>query len=148
MAAGGHLRSLRGARRHRYPRVAPATRSLLIVELKTELVDPQALAAVMHRRVRLGRVIATEQGWEPLTISAWVIVRKSRTEQRRLQAHQGILRRAFPADGRTMRRWLRAPQGSVSALGFWTDVSQGGLASYRRGEAGPTEPIPRVSGGP
>jgi transcriptional regulator with XRE-family HTH domain len=104
-----------------------ATRSLLIVELKTELVDPQALAAVMHRRVRLGRVIASEQGWEPLTVSAWVVVRKSRTEQRRLQAHQSILRRAFPADGRSIRRWLRAPRGSISALGFWSDVSRGGL---------------------
>jgi len=104
-----------------------ATRSLLIVELKTELVDPQALAAVMHRRVRLGRVIATEQGWEPLTVSAWVVVRKSRTEQRRLQVHRSILRQAFPADGRSIRRWLRAPRGSIAALSFWTDVSRGGL---------------------
>lgn len=104
-----------------------ATRSLLIIELKTELVDPQELVAVMHRRVRLGRTIAAQQGWDPLTISAWVIVRKSRTERRRLLRYESILRRAFPFDGRAMRRWLRAPSGSVAALSLWTDVTSGGL---------------------
>jgi transcriptional regulator with XRE-family HTH domain len=103
------------------------TRSLLIIELKTELADPQELVAVMNRRVRLGRVIAEQQGWDPVTISAWVIVRRSRTERRRLLRHEGILRRAFPADGRAMRRWLRAPTGAVSALSLWTDVTAGGL---------------------
>jgi len=105
----------------------PGTRSLLIIELKTELADPQALVAVMHRRVRLGRVIAAQQGWDPLAVSAWVIVRRSRTEQPRLRHHEGLLRRAFPADGRAMRRWLRAPDGIVSALSLWTDVAAGGL---------------------
>ena len=105
----------------------PETRSLLIIELKTELVDPQALAAVMHRRVRLGSVLAAAHDWHPATISAWVVVRKSRTERRRLQRSEGILRRAFPADGRTMRRWLRQPRGAISALSFWTSVTQGGL---------------------
>ena len=103
-----------------------ATRSLLIIELKTELVDPQELVAVMHRRVRLGRTIAAQQGWDPLTVSAWVIVRRSRTERRRLLRHESILRRAFPIDGRAMRRWLRAPGERVSALSLWTDVTSGG----------------------
>ena len=103
------------------------SRSLLIIELKTELVDPQGLAATMHRRVRLGAEIAAHHGWDPATVSGWVIVRHSRTEQRRLQRHEGILRRAFPADGRMMRRWLREPQASLSALSFWTDVTPGGL---------------------
>jgi transcriptional regulator with XRE-family HTH domain len=105
----------------------PGTRSLLIIELKTELVDPQELVATMHRRVRLGRTIAAEQGWDAATVSAWVIVRFSRTEQRRVQRHGGILRRAFPSDGRVMRRWLREPHGTVAALSFWTDVTPGGL---------------------
>jgi hypothetical protein len=42
----------------------PPTRSLLVIELKTELVDPQKLVAVMHRRVRLGRQIAAREGWD------------------------------------------------------------------------------------
>ncbi|CAN5609037.1 hypothetical protein BH23CHL8_BH23CHL8_06260 [soil metagenome] len=44
-----------------------ASRSLLIIELKTELVDPQELAASMHRRVRLGgRSRASRAGSRPL----------------------------------------------------------------------------------
>jgi hypothetical protein len=108
------------------------TRSLLIVELKTELVDPQGLVATMHRRVRLGPKIAAEQGWRPVTISSWVIVRSSRTEKRRLRQHQAILRHAFPADGRSMRRWMPRPQGSIAALSFWTDVTPGGLRHATR----------------
>jgi transcriptional regulator with XRE-family HTH domain len=102
------------------------SRSLLIIELKTELVDPQELAATMHRRVRLGPVIAGQQDWEPVSVSAWVIVRESRTDRRRLRRHRSILRGAFPHDGRMMRGWLRHPLGAVSALSFWTDVTPGG----------------------
>lgn len=105
----------------------PESRSVIIIELKTELVDPQELASTMHRRVRLGRTIAREQGWDPLTVSAWVIVRSSRTDRRRLRTHREILRRAFPNDGRFMRRWLREPSGTASALSFWTDVTPGGV---------------------
>jgi transcriptional regulator with XRE-family HTH domain len=113
------------------------SRSLLIIELKTELADPQELAATMHRRVRLGRAIAQEHGWTPVSISAWVVVRFSRTQKRRLRAHEGILRRAFPHDGRYMRAWLRHPRGTASALSFWTDVAPGG----RRHTSGATKRI-------
>jgi transcriptional regulator with XRE-family HTH domain len=94
------------------------TRSLLIIELKTELVDPQELVAVMHRRVRLGRTIAQQQGWDPLTVSAWVIVRDTATERRRLSRHARLLRSAFPVEGRTARGWLMRPSSPISALSF------------------------------
>jgi hypothetical protein len=104
------------------------TRSLLIIEFKTELVDPQELVATMHRRVRLGPKIAAEHDWHPLTVSAWVIVRDTSTDRRRLAVHAGLLRTAFPADGRSMRSWLLHPKGRTSALSFWSDVSPGGLS--------------------
>lgn len=99
------------------------SRSLLIIELKTLLVDPQELTATMGRRVRLGRRIAEEQGWKPVTVSAWVVVQDGSTNRRRGAAHAGILRAAFPLDGRAMRRWLRDPVGRVSVLSFWSDVA-------------------------
>lgn len=101
------------------------TRSLLIIELKTELVDPQELAATMNRRVRLGREVARRYGWSPASVSAWVIVFDSSTNRRRHQRHAGILRTAFPEDGRGMRRWLRAPDGPIASLSFWSDVRSG-----------------------
>jgi transcriptional regulator with XRE-family HTH domain len=113
-----------------------ASRSLLIIELKTMLVDPQELVAVMGRRVRLGQRIARDLGWAPATVSAWVIVLDGRTNRRRRLQHSGLLRAAFPTDGRTMRGWLRTPTGRVSALSFWPDVAHMGTsrkgASVRR----------------
>lgn len=105
----------------------PQTRSLLIVELKTELVDPQALVAVMHRRARLGRDIAARQGWDPLTVSTWVVVRDASTERRRARRHSRLLRAAFSDDGRAARSWMISPSGTLAALSFWSDGPSGGL---------------------
>jgi transcriptional regulator with XRE-family HTH domain len=52
------------------------TRSLLIVELKTALGDPQALVGTMDRRIRLARRIAAERGWDARTVSALGRVRR------------------------------------------------------------------------
>ena len=101
------------------------TRSLLIIELKTELVDPQELVATMDRRTRLARRIAREQGWEPATVSRWVVFTDTRTNHRRVRRHTGLLRAAFPADGHAMRSWLLHPSGAISAISFWTDVGSG-----------------------
>jgi HTH-type transcriptional regulator / antitoxin HipB len=97
----------------------PARRALLIIELKTELVDPGGLIAVMDIRCRLGPEIARQRGWDPVTVSTWVIVTRSRTSERRLGAFRSMLRTAFPVDGRGMRGWLRDPVGSVAALSLW-----------------------------
>jgi transcriptional regulator with XRE-family HTH domain len=101
------------------------SRSLLIIELKTELVDPQDLVATMHRRVRLGRKIANQHGWSPTTISARVVISDTRTNHRRVSQHAGLLRAAFPADGHALRSWLRRPTGRIAALSFWTYARPG-----------------------
>jgi hypothetical protein len=110
----------------------PASRCLLVIELKTELVDPQGLVASMHRRQRLAPAIALEFGWHPSAVGAWVIVRRSSTQKRRLHLHAGLLRGAFPEDGRAMRRWLRSPGGTVSALSFVSDGAWGGVGATSR----------------
>lgn len=105
-------------------------RALLVVELKTEIVDVQELISNLDRKARLGPRIARERGWDSRSTSRWVIVSDSRTNWRRARTHQAVLASAFPMDGRSMRAWLRRPVGSVSALSFWTDVA-GGDASTR-----------------
>jgi transcriptional regulator with XRE-family HTH domain len=105
----------------------PGSRSLLIIELKTELADPQELVATMGRRMRLAKEIARGLGWHPASVSGWVIVVESSTNRRRAARHARLLRTAFPADGRAMRRWLRTPAGSISALSFWSEVRPGSV---------------------
>lgn len=104
-----------------------ATRSLLIIELKTELADPQLLVATMDRRVRLARRIVGRFGWDPATVSAWVVLSEGSTNRRCVERHRHLLRGAFPADGHAVRRWLAAPSGQLSALSFWSSVRSGSV---------------------
>lgn len=108
------------------------TRSLLIIELKTELVDPQDLVATMGRRIRLGARIVEQFGWAPLSVSAWVVVVDGSTNRRRCDQHAGLLRTTFPSDGRNMRRWLRAPSGTIYALSFWSSDGTGSASTTTR----------------
>jgi len=101
----------------------PGRRALLIIELKTEIVDTGDLLSTMDRRRRLAREIVKERGWDPVTISTWVIVAPSRTNERRVAEHRSVLRSAFPADGRQIRGWLRDPVGSIAALSPWWEPS-------------------------
>jgi transcriptional regulator with XRE-family HTH domain len=104
------------------------TRSLLIIELKTELVDPQDLAATMGRRARLGAEIAHRFGWRPLSVNTWVVISDTSTNRRRHARYRAMLGPVFRQDGRTMRRWLRQPAGTIAALSFWSDVRAGALS--------------------
>lgn len=104
------------------------TRSLLIIELKATLGDPQELVGVMRRRIRLARRFAGERGWNASTVSAWVVFTATRTNRRYVDRHAQLLRGRFPADGRQVRAWLAAPAGSIMGLSFWTDVAKGDRA--------------------
>jgi len=97
----------------------PGRRALLIIELKTELVDVGEMLGTMDRKRRLAGAIASERGWVPETISAWIIVAGGRTNERRVAAHRSTLRAAYPEDGRTIRAWLRDPTTPVAALSLW-----------------------------
>jgi Holliday junction resolvase-like predicted endonuclease len=61
-----------------------ASRTLLLVELKTELVDINDMLAVTDRRRRLAANIAEPFGWLPAAVASWVVVAESRTNRRRL----------------------------------------------------------------
>ncbi len=113
----------------------PGRRALLIIELKTDISDVNELVGTFDRKRRLGRqVVQSERGWDPLTVSGWVIVAPGRTNRARIAAHGAMLRAAFPMDGRGIRSWLGDPVGSVSALSIWPGAATGGrtLAPVRR----------------
>lgn len=95
------------------------SRSLIIIELKTDLVDVQEAIGTLDRKRRLATRICQERGWpEPATVSSWLILADSSANRRRLARHASVLRLALPTDGRTMRAWLRNPGSAVAALSF------------------------------
>jgi transcriptional regulator with XRE-family HTH domain len=104
----------------------PPTGSLLVVELKTELVSLEDLLMTMDVRMRHAERIARERGWTPTSVSAWVVVAESRPNRHRAARHRSLLRSAFPQDGRQMRGWLLRPAGSIRALSFWSNSTPGG----------------------
>lgn len=103
--------------------------SLLVVELKTEIVDVQELVGTMSRKVRLAQRVALERGWQAISVSGWIVAAYSTTNRRRIAAHRTMLRAAFPEDGRTVRAWLNAPDRRVSALSMWSPTNRGGTRS-------------------
>ena len=111
-----------------------ASRTLLVIELKTEIVEAGSLIAQVDRYRRLGPAIARDRGWSPVRVGGWVVVADTRTNRRRLADHRSVLRTAFPDDGRAVRGWLRNPDRPVSALSFLPDERAAHLtrASDRR----------------
>ena len=101
----------------------PPRSALLVIELKTDIVDVQALMSAVDRYRRLAPRIARERGWEVRSVGVWAAVRDTKTNRRRVAEHADVLRAAFPSDGRSMRRWLREPNGPLAALSFIPDVS-------------------------
>lgn len=113
-----------------------ATRSLLVIELKTELVDLQETVGTLDRKVRLATRIAHEQGWDPVSVSTWLLIAEAPANRRAVDAHRAMLRSRLPADGHAMTRWLRRPSGSIRALSFLSSMHPAGarqrLAPVRR----------------
>jgi transcriptional regulator with XRE-family HTH domain len=108
----------------------PGRRLLLVIELKTELVDVQALLGQTDRYFRLAAKIAKERGWNPVSTSVWVVFSDTKTNRRHVAQHATVLRSVLPADGHAMRAWLRDPHGSIKALSFWSESNPDG-ASHR-----------------
>jgi transcriptional regulator with XRE-family HTH domain len=114
----------------------PGRRALLIIELKTDIADVNELLGTFDRKRRLAWQVAKERGWDPVTVSGWLVVAPSRTNRARIKAHAAVLRAALPLDGPAIRAWLRDPIGSVSAMSSWRDsrrcTGAPGLAPVRR----------------
>ncbi len=114
--------------------------TLLVIELKTEIVDVNDLMGTADRKRRLALEVARERGWNAARVALWVVVADSRTNRRRVGAHATVLRSAFPVDGRSIRGWLREPAGTLACLSFWTDDRLGGtktdLATVKRVRVG------------
>ena len=94
-------------------------RALLVIELKTDIVDVNDLVGGVDRKRRLAAQVAAGVGWKAETVSVWVIVADGRTNRKRIAVHNAMLRTAFPVDGRSVRAWLREPGERVAALSIW-----------------------------
>lgn len=100
----------------------PTARILLVIELKTEVVDLNEMLGTLDRKRRLAWAIAKDRKWDPVAVGTWVVVADSRTNRRTVAEHATVLRSKLPTDGRGVARWLRRPTGRIDALGFLPNV--------------------------
>jgi transcriptional regulator with XRE-family HTH domain len=112
------------------------SRTLLIIELKTAIVDVNELMGKMDQRQRLAVQVARKRGWFPRRVATWVIVADSSMNRSAVARHRTTLRSAFPEDGRRMRGWLNDPGAAVRGLSLWSNehrgAAKGGFAAVRR----------------
>jgi transcriptional regulator with XRE-family HTH domain len=105
-------------------------RTLVMIEVKTAIVDVQALLAGVDRKARISWAIAAERGWAPVAIVPALLVAEGSTARRRLREHSAVFAR-FASRGRAAAAWLRRPESPApSGLLIITKLSPA-----RRGDA-------------
>lgn len=100
----------------------PTSQILLVIELKTEVIDLNEMLGTLDRKRRLAPQIVEDRKWDPVAVATWVIVADGRTNRRTVADHAVVLRTKLPTDGRGVARWLRQPTGRVDALSFLPNV--------------------------
>lgn len=93
----------------------PDVRILLVVEVKTLIVDVQHLLGGLDVKVRLAPSVARELGWAARAVVPAVVVAEGTTNRRRLSEHP-ILFARFALRGWSATRWIRSPVTGVSGL--------------------------------
>jgi len=96
----------------------PPTRTLAVIEIKTELADSQALLGTLDAKVRLGPVLARQLNLPaPANVVPVLIFAESMTNRRRV-ARIGPLLERFDLRGPAARAWLRWPKGGSGVMFF------------------------------
>ena len=87
-----------------------ATRSIVVFELKTAIVDVDELIGTLDRKRRLAQRIAATRGWSPRAVSTWLVVAGSSTNRRRVAEHRTLLTSGLSRDGRSLAPFFLHPE--------------------------------------
>jgi len=123
------------------------TGSLLVIELKTVLVDLQDMIASVDRKRRLATHVAESLGWSERNVSSLVVIADGRTNRRRVAEHQHLLHAAFPLDGRGVRLWIRHPVEPMRGLMIWPLTHRWNARQRVAGSNASVPPDPSVQPG-
>ena len=103
----------------------PGRRALLVIELKTAIVDVGELLGTLDRKVRNAWEIGRGLGWDPAIVACVLIVAEGPTNRRRIAAHEATFGASLPDRIVELRRWLKEPVAELRALAFFADRRQG-----------------------
>jgi transcriptional regulator with XRE-family HTH domain len=112
----------------------PATESLLVIEIKTEVTSAEATMRKLDEKVRLAAQIALQRfGWRARTVSKLLVIEGTATARRRVQRAGDLFDASFPSRGASVRHWLRKPAGTCSGLLFLSPSTTGSAIAKNRG---------------
>ncbi|OGN86578.1 MAG: hypothetical protein A2X23_09605 [Chloroflexi bacterium GWC2_73_18] len=109
-----------------------SSRTLLVVEIKSELTSIEETLRKHDQKVRLAPAVAAERfGWRPAAVGRLLVLPAGTAARRRVARHASLFDAALPVRGRALRTWIRDPRGPLSGLWFVPDSSQAGVKRDR-----------------
>jgi transcriptional regulator with XRE-family HTH domain len=96
----------------------PSRGLVLVVEVKSVVVDVQALLGSLDAKVRLAAGIGRDRGWTVRHVIPGLVLVDGRTNRRRVAEHPTLFAR-FDVRGRAAESWIEAPKAVPSGLMFW-----------------------------
>ncbi len=97
----------------------PECQALLIVEIKSELVDLQDTIRTLDVKTRVvPTVVRRSHSWRPDSVAAVLVLPDAKVHRNAAAAHAALLGAALPARTRAVRRWLESPSGSLRGIWF------------------------------
>jgi transcriptional regulator with XRE-family HTH domain len=95
------------------------SRTLLIVEVKTELTSVEETLRRLDVKVRLAPGVLRERfGWDARRVARLIVLPDGTTARTQVRRHDFVLRAAFPTRGPRLRAWLRQPSCAIAGLAF------------------------------
>lgn len=92
-----------------------ATATLVVVEIKTVIVEIQDLIGALNTKARVAPVIARSLGWQVERSVPFLVVAETTTNRRRLGSHSRLFAR-LAVRGKAAVGWIRRPEGAPSGL--------------------------------
>jgi transcriptional regulator with XRE-family HTH domain len=119
----------------------PICRVLLVIEIKTDLVDVQDLLGTLDAKARLARNVAERFAWEVRSVVPAIVFAEDRTTRNRLERVNDLFDR-FALRGRAATTWMRNPDSAPSGVLWFTDA---GAAIASRSDAPRVRPSTRTA---
>jgi transcriptional regulator with XRE-family HTH domain len=101
-----------------------ATRVLVLIEVKSRLLDVQDLFSTLDRKTRVvPALLARERGWRATAIGRLVVLPETSGQRKAVARHRAVFSATLPARSRDVTRWLLHPRGALAGLWFLSDTT-------------------------
>src|SRR5688500_5483761 len=106
-------------------------RVLLVIEIKTLLVDAQALLGSLDVKTRVVPFVAREMGWQPRHVVQAIVLLDGTTQRRHVAVLDPLFSR-YSLRGRDAVAWLRRPSGTPTGIFTFTELPSNAGSDVRR----------------